>query len=135
VCVYICKKSTKNPPQNKPTNQPTSKSTKKIKKKSHNNTAAAFLIHLHPSVCRDKWDRAAGPVLFWFSPSWITGMVGWKVVSTEQMHLSEGAGKGKESVRQMFLSKYFLICCQRCSARIAFLMTVRDGKKPRILLL
>lgn len=59
---------------------------------------------IHPSVC--KWGKATALCCFVFSPSRITGSVGWKVDSMEQvMPLLEDAGEERKAVREMFLSK------------------------------
>lgn len=138
LCVYISKKSqqtTHNETPPKKTTKTHKKPTKKKEEKSHPENLVAFLIRLHPSMCRDKWCRAASPVLFWFSPLWVTGKVRWEVDSTgKKKHLSEDAGKGKESGGnvpfRVLLNMLLVMECPNC-----LLDEVKEGKKPHILLL
>lgn len=102
-------------PQNHQTNhkahQNQTKKNRRKKEKHHNKNLVAFLSHLHPSICKDTWYRAAFPVLFWFSPLWVTGKVRRKVDPTgeEKSIWQKMQARGK-SLEEMCLSEYFLIC-------------------------
>lgn len=61
--------------------------------------------------------------------------MGWKVGFIEQRHLLEGVGKGKEAVREMFLSKYILICVYAFSDGVLKLSSKDREENPSIILL